>query len=477
MPIDILDFREDQGGDVAKIRDSEKRRNHDASLVDAVLKADEGWRRAQGGLDLKQREFNAKTKEIGMFYRDKTKKALLKTDEGKSQVAALKEEAAARKKLIEVGEEDLKKATIERDHALYVIGNYVHPDVPVSNDEKDNRVERTWGVAEPREAYFKHHHELLWMIGGYEPERGAKLAGHRAYFLTGPGVQLNLALQQYALAFSVEKKYIPCYPPFFMDKEIMAKTAELADFDEQLYHVTGEKGDSEKYLIATSEQPISAMHMNDWIDPKDLPIKYAGLSTCFRKEAGSHGRDAWGIFRVHQFEKVEQFVYCAPDESADFHDELIKNAEEFYKSLKLPHQVISIVSGALNNAASKKYDLEAWFPGGDEVGGKYRELVSCSNCTDYQARAMETRLGTGKAKKHSKKEYCHMLNSTLVATTRTICCILENYQDEKGVHVPEVLQQYMGGLKFMPFVRKPPENKTKKKQQQAAAKKKGGKKK
>lgn len=315
---------------------------------------------------------------------------------------------------------------------------------------------------------LRHHHELLYMIGGYEPQAGAKIAGHRAYFLTGPGVILNLALQQYALNFLLKNRYNPVYPPFFMDKNIMAKTAELADFDEQLYHVSGEKDDTEKYLIATSEQPISAMHMNQWMEEDHLPIRYAGLSTCFRKEAGSHGKDAWGIFRVHQFEKIEQFVYCQPEESWKFHEEMIKMSEEFYDSLGLSYQVVGIVSGALNNAAAKKYDLEAWFP----TLECYRELVSCSNCTDYQARAMNTRLRTGEK---DKKTYVHMLNSTLCATTRTICCLLENYQDETGVLVPEVLQPYTGCERF-DYVRDPPDNKTKRKQNKGKKKKAGKKK-
>ncbi len=178
-------------------------------------------------------------------------------------------------------------------------------------------------------------------------------------------------------------------PPYFMNESVMADTAQLDDFDEQLYKVTGQDTDSVKYLIATSEQPLSALHRKEWLQPKDLPIRYAGISTCFRKEAGSHGRDAWGVFRVHQFEKVEQFVLASPEQSWPMLDHMVAVSEEFYQQLGLPYRVICIVSGALNSAAAKKYDLEAWFP----TLGVYRELVSCSNCTDYQARAMETRFG------------------------------------------------------------------------------------
>ena len=198
------------------------------------------------------------------------------------------------------------------------------------------------------------------------------------------------------------------------------------------------------YLIATSEQPISAMYMDEWLEPKQLPMKYGGLSTCFRKEAGSSGKDVWGVFRVHQFEKIEQFVITTPEESWKMHEELREIAEEFYKSLELPYQVINIVSGALNDAAAKKYDLEAWFPGYEN----FRELVSCSNCTDYQSRSLNIRL----RRSEEKKEYVHMLNATLCASERTLCCILENYQTPEGVKVPKVLQPFVG-TDFIPYVK------------------------
>ncbi|CAN6301917.1 unnamed protein product [Urochloa humidicola] len=210
--------------------------------------------------------------------------------------------------------------------------------------------------------------------------------------------------------------------------------------------VTGDGED--KYLIATSEQPLCAYHLGDRIYPADLPIKYAGYSTCFRKEAGSHGRDTAGIFRVHQFEKIEQFYVTSPNgnDSWEAHEEMIKNSEDFYQEIGLPYQVVSIVSGALNDAAAKKYDLEAWFP----ASKTFRELVSCSNCTDFQAR----RLGIGYGQKKNdeqSKQFVHMLNSTLTATERTLCCILENFQKEDGVEVPKALQPYMGGIEFLPF--------------------------
>ena len=195
----------------------------------------------------------------------------------------------------------------------------------------------------------------------------------------------------------------------------MAKTAQLSQFDEELYRVSeGDDPTTDKYLIATSEQPISCLHTNEWLLPNQLPIKYCGYSTCFRKEAGSHGRDAWGVYRVHQFEKVEQFILCKPEESWQHFDDMIATSEEFYKSLGLPYRVVSIVSGALNNAAAKKFDLECWFPYQKE----FKELVSCSNCTDYQTRELEIRYGTKKAKEVAggRKEYVHALNAVSLHT-------------------------------------------------------------
>jgi seryl-tRNA synthetase len=230
-----------------------------------------------------------------------------------------------------------------------------------------------------------------------------------------------------------------------MRQEIMAECAQLSQFDDELYKVTGEGDD--KYLIATSEQTLCALHRQDWFEKQDLPVKYVGYSTCFRKEVGSHGRDTLGIFRIHQFEKIEQFAITNPDGTAswDTMEEMLGNAEAFYQGLDIPYRVVNIVSGELNNAAAKKYDLEAWFP----ASKTYRELVSCSNCTDYQSRRLDIRLRVPKEQGGSK--FVHMLNSTLTATERTLCCVLENYQTPDGVRVPPVLQPFMMGIDFIPF--------------------------
>merc|ERR1712226_53695 len=336
----------------------------------------------------------------------------------------------------------------ERDALLKETGNWLHTSVPISNDEdKDNRTERTYGDIEQRKKYS--HVDLIHMIGGADLERGAVTAGGRGYYLMGPAVCLQQGLIQLALQSLVEKDFTPLYTPFFMRKDVMQEVAQLSQFDDELYKVTGkgseredDKSIDEKYLIATSEQPIAAFHRDEWLNQEKLPIKYAGLSSCFRQEVGSRGRDTRGIFRVHQFEKVEQFVITSPHDNKSWEmlDEMISNAEKFCQLLEIPYRIVCICSGALNNAAAKKLDLEAWFPGSET--GAFRELVSCSNCLDYQARRLRVRYGQTK-KMNQSTEYCHMLNSTLCAVTRVICVLLEMNQTETGVKVPEALKLYM----------------------------------
>lgn len=436
MPIDIKWLREYQGGDPERVRESQRRRFDDVGKVDALIAEDEEWRRLVNGVDSAKQAKNAHQKLI-----TKLKKA--KEDVPQSMLDELK---ALDSRVREI-EAQVEPQLAKVKKLLQTIGNVVDDSVPVSQDEeKDNEVVAKWGEPLPQAA--RSHHELLYMIGGYEPERGARVAGHRAYFFTDVGVLLNQAVINYGISFLRARKYKVMQPPFFLNKDVMGGVAQLEQFDEELYKVSG--GDNEKYLIATSEQPICAYHKGEWLKETDLPLRYAGVSTCFRKEAGAHGRDTWGIFRVHQFEKVEQFCITVGDEeeSRKMHEEMREIAEDFVKSLEFPYHVVSIVSGELNNAATKKYDLEAWFP----YQQQYRELVSCSNCTDYQSRAMEIRCGAKKMGEKEKK-YVHMLNSTLCACGRTICCLLENNQTPLGVNIPKVLQPYMGGMTFMPFVR------------------------
>ncbi|KAK4453610.1 serine--tRNA ligase, cytoplasmic [Podospora aff. communis PSN243] len=438
--LDVNDFITERGGNPELIRESQRKRFAPVEVVDEVIAMWEDHRKTAYSATQLNAKINEVQKQIGP-----KKKAKEDVTELLAQKAALEKE-----------KKDLIASAAEKEKLLKVkvrtIGNIVHASVPVSNNEDNNTVERTWapdGVAfEKRNV--RSHHEVLAMLDGYDPERGVKVVGHRGYFLKRWGVFLNQACINYGLEFLSQRDYTPLQTPQLMLKEQMAKTAQLSQFDEELYKVTGDQAD--KYLIATSEQPISAYHSDEWLQPKELPLKYAGYSTCFRKEAGAHGKDVWGIFRVHEFTKVEQFCLTEPEKSWEMFESMISTSEDFYKSLGIPYRVVAIVSGALNNAAAKKLDLEAWFP----HQGEFKELVSCSNCTDYQSRDLEIRYGV-KKQTDVKKTYVHALNSTLTATTRTICAILENFQTEDGVKIPEPLRKYLPGAPdFIPFAAQPP---------------------
>jgi len=412
--------------------------------VDEIQKLDTAARQSKHSADLLRKSLGDIGKEIA-----KKKKANEAIDDLVVQKNKLEEE-------IKVLEAEFERLDKELLHKINTVGNIVHESVPVSKNEDDNHIHKTWkpeGALEKGAEGLFHHFELLEAIGGYDSKKGSDVAGHRGYFLKGWGFKLNQAIISYGIDFLEKRLYTPIQPPFFMSKDVMAKTAQLSEFDEMLYKLHGDTPAEEKYLIATSEQPISALHHDDWLEEKDLPIRYAGLSTCFRKEAGTL-RDARGIFRVHQFEKVEQFCITEPEKSWEMQEEMLKASEDFYQSLGIGYQVVVIVSGALNNAASKKYDLEGFFP----AFGGFRELVSCSNCTDYQSRSLEIRCGF-KKKGDTTKKYVHMLNSTLCATTRTICAILENHQTKDGIRIPEVLRSYLGGKEFIPFAHPPKRDK------------------
>lgn len=452
--LDINQFIEDKGGNPELIRKSQKARGASVELVDEIISDYKEWVKTRFDLDELNKKLNKLQKEIGLKFKSK---------EDASELLAEKEKLTQEKKNLTEREQAEDKDLRSK---VFQIGNIVHPSVVVSNDEENNELVRTWkpegletvgeqGSASDQPARLSHH-EVLLRLDGYDPERGVKISGHRGYFFRNYGVFLNQALINYGLSFLASKGYIPLQAPVMMNKEVMAKTAQLSQFDEELYKVID--GEDEKYLIATSEQPISAYHSNEWFEKpqEQLPIRYAGYSSCFRREAGSHGKDAWGVFRVHAFEKIEQFVLTEPEKSWEEFENMINNSEEFYQSLKLPYRVVGIVSGELNNAAAKKYDLEAWFPYQKE----YKELVSCSNCTDYQSRNLEIRCGIKKMGDREKK-YVHCLNSTLAATQRALCCVLENYQTDEGLIVPEVLRKYIPGEpEFLPFTKELPKNST-----------------
>lgn len=329
----------------------------------------------------------------------------------------------------------------KRYHELMLsLPNLIHESVPAGKDETDNVEVRRWG--DPRKFNFKvkDHIDLALSLDLIDLNRAAKISGARFYFLKGDLVKLNHALIQFGLDFLRKKKYTLTQPPYLINRKAMEGAVIVSDFGDVIYKVE----DDDLYMIGTSEHAIVAMHMDEIFDAKQLPIRYAGISPCFRKEAGAHGRDTKGIFRVHQFEKVEQFVFARPEDSWAEHEGMIQNAEEFFRLLGIPYRVVLLCTADLGKISAKTYDLEAWMPGQDT----YREVVSCSNCLDYQARRLGVKY---REKPNEESKFVHTLNSTLVATERTLVAMLENYQTERGtIMVPDVLQPYMDGMKEIP---------------------------
>ncbi|BAJ51242.1 seryl-tRNA synthetase [Candidatus Caldarchaeum subterraneum] len=339
--------------------------------------------------------------------------------------------------------EELESRLTEVDNRLETLlktaPNPPHESVPDGETEEDNVVVRSWG--EPRRGeWMRDHVDVLAALGLADLETAAKVAGARFYYLFDDLVLLNWALVQYGLDFLKGKGFRLVQPPYMLTRKIMEGVVSFQDFEDMLYKVEGE----DLYLIGTAEHPLAGLHAGEILDGRKLPLRYAGISPCFRKEAGAHGKDTKGIFRVHQFEKVEQFSFTKPSQSWAEHEFLISNAEELYRSLGLPYRVVNICVGELGPVAAKKYDLEVWMP----AQNKYREVVSCSNCTDYQAVGLGIRYR--EAPHIEETDYVHTLNSTLIATERTIVAILENYQTRDGaVEIPEPLQHYLHGQKII----------------------------
>ncbi|MFX1574281.1 MAG: serine--tRNA ligase [Promethearchaeota archaeon] len=428
--LDIELFR----NNIDKILDSEKKRFKDPSNAEKVFEYDRKWRGAITKYQELKKKHNETSRQIGKF------KKAGKTYEAEEAIRATKE---LKEQIDEL--EQLKQEFLEqREKYRYIVGNLLHESVPVGETEENNEIIRISGTLPKFNFTPLNHVELIETIDGVDTKKASEIVGSRFYYLKGDLVSLNLALMRFALEFLEKKGYYPLWTPFFIKHDVIKAAAELADFEEQLYKIQ----DEDLFMIATSEQTIAAYHYDEIIEPERLPIKYAGISSCFRREAGSHGKDTLGIFRVHRFEKVEQYIFCKPEESWKFHEELIKNAEEIYTQLELPYRIVNIASGELNDNAAKKYDLEGWFP----ASKNYRELVSCSNCTDYQARKLKIRIG--KVGTNQPKEILHTLNSTAIATSRTICCILENYQNEDhSISIPLVLQKYMNGKKVIKAIK------------------------
>ena len=322
-------------------------------------------------------------------------------------------------------------------HLLMRLPNLLHESVPTGKDENDNIQTRTWGKPVKFTFTPKGHTEIGLDLDIMDVERAGKIAGARFFYLKGDGVLLDLALRTFALKEMAKKGHVLIEPPFLMRREPYEGVIALTDFEEVLYKIENE----DLYLIATSEHPMAAMFMDETLSAKDLPLKMAGISTNFRKEAGAHGKDTKGIFRTHQFNKIEQFVFCKPEDSWGMHEQLLRNAEELVQKLGLPYRVVNVCTGDIGTVAAKKYDIEAWMP----AQNGYREIISCSNCTDYQARRLKIKYREKEGE--SPKGFVHTLNSTAIATGRSIVAILENYQQEdRSIIVPEALREYMDGM-------------------------------
>ncbi len=405
------------------VREMLKKRNVDFPLDELV------------GLDRRRRELIVETQELRQKKNKLSEAIAAKKKSGKDagiELAQMKEVSASMEK---AEQERLAAEDAFRKIAM-LIPNMLHGSVPEGRDEKDNVVVRTAGrirdIKNP-----KDHVDIATALDLIDLERAAKVSGARFFFLKNELVRMNAALVSFALDFLAQKGYAPVQPPFMIRREPMEGAVILGDFEDVIYKVEGE----DLYMIGTSEHALAGMHMGEIIEGKSLPLRYAGVSPCFRKEAGAHGKDMKGIFRVHQFDKVEQFVYCRPEDSDKEHERMLAVSEGFLEKLGLPHRVVLLCSADTGKISAKTYDIEAWMPGQNA----YREIVSCSNCLDFQARRLGIRF---RDKTNEETRLVHTLNSTLVAVQRTLVAILENYQTPSGtVQVPEALQKYMGDIK------------------------------
>ena len=335
---------------------------------------------------------------------------------------------------LESEQEDIGKKYLK---LASTIPNLVNESVPIGPDESANKEIKKWGDIPKFDFKIKDHIEISEDLDLVDLERAAKVAGARFYYLKNDLVRLNQALIHFGLDFLTEKGYSLVQPPYMINRESMEGAVIAEDFEEVIYKVQEE----DLYMIGTSEHAMAAMHSKEIIEGKNIPMKYAGVSPCFRKEAGAHGRDQKGIFRVHQFDKIEQFIFSKPEDSWKEHEKMLAVAEEFYQKLEIPYRVMLLSTGDIGKISAKTYDIEAWMAGQNA----YREIVSCSNCLEYQARRLKIRF---RDKTNEDTQYVHTLNSTLIATTRVLVAIMENFQTKDGhIRIPQVLQSYMGNQK------------------------------
>ena len=407
-----------------RIRADLAKRKMDDSIVSDILRMDEDWRGIKFEVDQLRKKRNSSARMI----------AAAKKSGDVDAVERTLEEVQSLGSAIEEMESKASSMMKKRDSLRMQVPNLLHEDVPIGeNDEKNVEISRH---GEPPEFGFepRTHNEIIEKNGWVDLTRGAKVSGSRQYFLIGDLARLEMALQQYSTDFLTDRGYTLIQPPLMMNRKSYEGVTDLSDFENVMYGIDPDG----YYLIATSEHPLTAMRMDEIIEPTELPIKLVGVSPCFRREVGAHGLSDRGIWRVHQFTKVEQVVICKPEDSWNYHKELLENAKSLWDNLGLHYRVVDICTGDMGTVASRKYDLEAWLPG----AGEFKEVVSCSNCTDYQANRLKMRY-----RKSDGNESVHTLNSTAVATSRALVAIIEQYQTEDGVvRVPEVLIPLMRGV-------------------------------
>ena len=383
-------------------------------------------------LDKKRREMIISTDDL----RKKKNDMSVKISEAKktsNEIAPLIQEMQLVSQELAKLEEVQHKTESEYSKLALTIPNVLHKSVPCGDDSANKEI-RKWGTVPQFNFEVKDHIDISENLNLLELERAAKTAGARFYYLMGDLVKLNQSLIQFGLDFLSEKEYTMSQPPYMINRKAMEGAVILDDFEDVIYKIE----DQDLYLIGTSEHAMVSMYADEILDGNSLPARYSAISPCFRKEAGAHGKDQKGIFRVHQFEKIEQFVFSKPEDSWNEHENMIAITEEFFQKLEIPHKVVLLSSGDMGKISAKTYDLEVWMAGQNA----YREVVSCSNCLDYQSRRLKIRF---RDKTNEDTKYIHTLNSTLVATERTMVAILENLQTKDGhVNIPNVLQKYMG---------------------------------
>jgi seryl-tRNA synthetase len=383
--------------------------------------------------DKQRREFIQKTDELRKKKNQVALEISQKKKSGEDTTTILDEMKNVSKKLssLESSQEEIEK---KYSQLALTIPNLVHQSVPIGKDDSANKEIKKWGKIPEFDFKVNDHIDISEKLDLVDLERAAKVAGARFYFLKNDLVRLNQALIHYALDYLAEKNYSLVQPPYMINHQSMEGAVITDDFEEVIYKIE----DEDLYMIGTSEHAMAAMHSDEIIEGKDLPLRYAGVSPCFRKEAGAHGRDQKGIFRVHQFDKIEQFVFARPEDSWKEHERMLEIAEEFYQNLEIPYRVMLLSSGDMGKISAKTYDIEAWMAGQNA----YREIVSCSNCLEFQARRLKIRY---RDKTNEETKYLNTLNSTLIATSRVLVSIMENFQNKDGhITIPGVLQKYMG---------------------------------